>query len=187
MYLVHQNLSVCMVCQVATEKNQSSSCRGHFSRRREGREGGDDSPARQALGVTPDGAVLEFKTKGRADDGLVDYVLTDLRATGKRRPWPEAAAGDWWRARTFVHAQGTDPGAMLHSVEKTERPGFTRATNDALTLTSRGVASECRRATGSPPTCCTARSALIAAQPDVCPAVIPADQVDEWRRQKRLY
>jgi hypothetical protein len=73
---------------------------------------------------------------------------------------------------------------LLHSADKTEATSFSRATNDALTLLSRGgfgvqegywVATYLMQGA----------IGLVSAQPD-CPPVVPVDQIDEWRRQKRL-
>jgi TetR/AcrR family tetracycline transcriptional repressor len=138
----------------------------------------------QALGVTPMALYWHFKNKDELMLGIVDHVLTDVRAdrdgTG---PWLTQLRA---MVETLVTVMRAHPilADLLHSVEKSEAVSFSRATDDALALLARGgfdveegfwVASYLLHGA----------IGLIAAQPD-CPVTIPADQVDEWRRQKRL-
>ena len=69
-------------------------------------------------------------------------------------------------------------------VEKDEAASFSRATNDALTLLTR-AGFDVREAFWVATYLLHGAIGLVAGQPD-CPTAVPADQVAEWRRQKRL-
>ncbi len=185
MYLVHETCTL-YGCQVATEKLSKSAVaeRALQLGDEEGLEAVTIRRLAQELGVTPMALYWHFKNKDELLMGIVDHVLTDLRADREADdPWQQQLRA---MVEVLVTVMRRHPilADLLHSVEKSEATSFTRATNDALTLLSRGgfgvqegywVATYLLHGA----------IGLISAQPD-CPTAIPADQVDEWRRQKRL-
>jgi AcrR family transcriptional regulator len=138
----------------------------------------------QALGVTPMALYWHFKNKDELLVGIVDHVLTDVRADRNATdPWLTQLRA---MVETLVTVMRAHPilADLLHSVEKSEAASFSRATNDALTLLTEGGFSV-REGFWVATYLLHGAIGLVAAQPD-CPAIVPADQVEEWRRQKRL-
>jgi AcrR family transcriptional regulator len=138
----------------------------------------------QELGVTPMALYWHFKNKDELLLGIADHVLAGVKAT--RDP------GDPWLSQlramveVLVGAMRAHPSlhALLQAVDKQAVASFTRATNDALELLTRGgfgleesywVSSYLLH--GS--------IGLVAAQPG-CPTMMTPEQAVEWRRQKRL-
>jgi TetR/AcrR family transcriptional regulator, tetracycline repressor protein len=173
-------------CQVATEKLSKAAVaeRALQLGDEEGLEAVTIRRLAQLLGVTPMALYWHFKNKDELLVGVVDHVLTEVRAD-------RAATDPWQRqlramAEALVTVMRQHPVLpdLLHAIEKSNANSFSRATDDALGLLARGgftvqegywVASYLLHAA----------IGLVAAQPD-CPAIVPADQVEEWRRQKRL-
>ena len=138
----------------------------------------------QELGVTPMALYWHFKNKDELLLGLVDHVLTDVRA--------DRAAADPWPAQlramveALVRAMRAHPCLpdLLHAVDKQDVEGFTRATEDALGLLERAgfpleegywVASYLLHSA----------IGLVNAQPG-CPPGVPPERAGEWRRQRRV-
>jgi AcrR family transcriptional regulator len=138
----------------------------------------------QELGVTPMALYWHFKNKDELMLGIADHVLAGVKAT--RDP-----ADQWLRqlramVEVLVDAMRAHPSlhALLQAVDKQAVASFTRATNDALELLSRGgfgleesywVSSYLLHGA----------IGLVAAQPG-CPTMMTPEQAVEWRRQKRL-
>ncbi|WP_309238147.1 TetR/AcrR family transcriptional regulator [Actinoplanes aureus] len=136
------------------------------------------------LGVTPMALYWHFKNKDELLLGVVDHVLSGVRA--------DPAAGDPWQKRlrtvfeTVVDVMRAHPSLpdLLHSVDKQQTESFTRATNDTLALlTDAGFTID--EGYWVATYLLNAAIGLVAGQPD-CPASVPAEQVEEWRRQKRI-
>ncbi|HEX6871982.1 MAG TPA: TetR family transcriptional regulator [Micromonosporaceae bacterium] len=138
----------------------------------------------QELGVTPMALYWHFKNKDELLLGIVDHALATVKAT--RDP------DDSWQRQlramveSLVSVMREHPSLtdLLPVVDKQLAASFSRATNDALELLTRGgfnldegywVASYLLHG-------CIG---LVAAQPG-CPATMPPAQAPEWRRQKRL-
>lgn len=185
MYFVHETCTL-YGCQVATEKLSKAAVAERALRLgdEEGLEAVTVRRLAQALGVTPMALYWHFKNKDELLVGIVDHVLTDVRA--------DRDAADPWLTQlramveTLVTVMRAHPilADLLHSVEKSEATSFSRATNDALTLLTQAGFSV-REGFWVATYLLHGAIGLVAAQPD-CPAIVPADQVEEWRRQKRL-
>ncbi|GAA2892738.1 hypothetical protein Acy02nite_40020 [Actinoplanes cyaneus] len=136
------------------------------------------------LGVTPMALYWHFKNKDELLLGIVDHVLTDVRA--------DRSAGDPWQKQlraiveTVVGVMRAHPSLpdLLHSTDKTQTPSFTRATNDTLALLA-DAGFDVEEAYWIAMYLLTGSMGLVASQPD-CPANVPAEQAEEWRRQKRI-
>lgn len=138
----------------------------------------------QELGVTPMALYWHFKNKDELLLGVIDHVLSDVRAD-------RSAADPWLKQlramlETLVGVMRRHPVLpdLLFAVDKSRAASFTRASNDSLALLSEAgftiqesfwIASYLLHGA----------IGLVAAQPD-CPPSVPADQVAEWRRQRRL-
>jgi len=138
----------------------------------------------QVLGVTPMALYWHFKNKDELLLGIVDHMLAGVRVdradTGAWQPQLRAMVD------VLVDLMRDHPSLsdLLFSVEKSRSKSFTRATDDALALLTRGgftvqesywVASQLLHGA----------IGLVAAQPD-CPSIVPQAQAPEWRRQRRL-
>jgi AcrR family transcriptional regulator len=138
----------------------------------------------QDLGVTPMALYWHFKNKDELLLGMVDHVLSGVRSAREPDdPWLDQLRA---MVETLVDVMRAHPclPELLQSVDKQQTTSFTRATNDALELLSRGgfgleegywVASHLLHAA----------IGLVAAQPD-CPTTMTPEEAVEWRRQKRL-
>ena len=173
-------------CQVGTDRLSRATVAEHALKLADA-EGLDAVTIRrlaQELGVTPMALYWHFKNKDELLLGIADHVLAGVKAT--RDP------GDPWmrQLRAMVEAlvggmrEHPSLPALLQVVDKEQAASFSRATNDALELLTRGglnldeaywVASYLLQ--GS--------IGLVAAQPG-CPATMTPEQAAEWRRQKRL-
>ena len=138
----------------------------------------------QELGVTPMALYWHFKNKDELLAGVVDHALSTVRA--------DRAAGDPWSGQlramvaALVAVMREHPSLpeLMHSVDKSRGDSFTRATNDALALlTEAGFGIE--EAYWVATYLLHAAIGLVQAEPG-CPASVPAAEVTEWRRQKRL-
>ncbi|MEU8664353.1 TetR/AcrR family transcriptional regulator [Actinoplanes philippinensis] len=136
------------------------------------------------LGVTPMALYWHFKNKEELLLGMVDHVLTDVRA--------DRNTDDPWQKRlrrvveTVVGVMREHPSlpTLLHAVDKTQTESFNRATNDTLALLSdagftveEGYWVAMHLLNG----CIGA----VSGQP-ACPPGTPAGHETEWRRQKRV-
>ncbi|MFI1994388.1 TetR/AcrR family transcriptional regulator [Actinoplanes sp. NPDC020271] len=136
------------------------------------------------LSVTPMALYWHFKNKDELLLGVVDHVLTDVRA--------DRSAGDPWQKQlraiveTVVGVMRAHPSLpdLLHSTDKTQTPSFTRATNDTLALLA-DAGFDVEESYWIAMYLLNGAIGLVAGQPD-CPASVPADQAEEWRRQKRV-
>jgi TetR/AcrR family transcriptional regulator, tetracycline repressor protein len=173
-------------CQVVTDRLSRATVAEHALKLAdtEGLETVTIRRLAQELGVTPMALYWHFKNKDELLLGIADHVLAGVKAT--RDP-----ADPWLRQlRAMVEAlvgvmrEHPSLSALLQAVDKEAAASFTRATNDALELLSRGgfsldegywIASYLLH--GS--------IGLVAAQPG-CPATMTPEQAAEWRRQKRL-
>ncbi|BCJ41895.1 hypothetical protein GCM10010168_75830 [Actinoplanes ianthinogenes] len=136
------------------------------------------------LGVTPMALYWHFKNKDELLLGIVDHVLSDVRA--------DRSAGDPWQKQlraiveTVVGVMRAHPCLpdLLHAADKTQAESFTRATNDTLTLLAE-AGFDVEESYWIAMYLLNGAMGLVAAQPD-CPAGVPPEQADEWRRQKRV-
>ncbi|MFI6076149.1 TetR/AcrR family transcriptional regulator [Actinoplanes sp. NPDC051343] len=138
----------------------------------------------QALGVTPMALYWHFKNKDELMLGIVDHVLDGVRADrADTDPWDIQLRA---MVDSLVRVMRAHPilADLLHSVEKDEATSFSRATDDALTLLTR-AGFEVREAFWVASYLLHGAIGLVSGQPD-CPTMVPAQDVAEWRRQKRL-
>ncbi|GAA0422710.1 hypothetical protein Aca07nite_24300 [Actinoplanes capillaceus] len=136
------------------------------------------------LGVTPMALYWHFKNKDELLLGMVDHVLSGVRA--------DPATGGPWQKRlrnvveTVVGVMRAHPSlpVLLHAVDKTQTESFNRATNDTLALlTEAGFTVEEGFWVAS--YLLNACIGIVGAQPG-CPPGLPSEQEPEWRRQKRV-
>ena len=173
-------------CQVATDRLSRTTVVEHALKLADA-EGLDSVTIRrlaQELGVTPMALYWHFKNKDELLLGIADHVLSGVKATrDPDDPWLRQLRA---MVEALVGGMREHPSlpALLQAVDKERAPSFSRATNDALELLTRGgfnldeaywVASYLLQ--GS--------IGLVAAQPG-CPATMTPEQAVEWRRQKRL-
>ncbi|WIM94976.1 TetR family transcriptional regulator [Actinoplanes oblitus] len=136
------------------------------------------------LGVTPMALYWHFKNKDELMLGVVDHVLSGVRA--------DRSAGDPWQKQlraiveTVVGVMRAHPCLpdLLHAADKTRADSFTRATNDTLTLLAEG-GFDVEQSYWIATYLLNGAMGLVAGQPD-CPANVPPEQAEEWRRQKRI-
>jgi AcrR family transcriptional regulator len=138
----------------------------------------------QDLGVTPMALYWHFKNKDELLLGIADHVLSGVRASRQPDdPWLSQLRA---MVEALVEVMRAHPSLpeLLQSVDKQRATSFTRATNDALDLLSRGgfsleegywIASYLLHGA----------IGLVAAQPG-CPSTMTPEQGAEWQRQKRL-
>jgi TetR/AcrR family tetracycline transcriptional repressor len=185
MYLVHETCTL-YGCQVAGERLSKTAVAERALRLGDD-EGLDAVTIRrlaQELGVTPMALYWHFKNKDELLLGVVDHVLADVRADRSAAdPWPKQLRA---MLEVLVGVMRRHPVLpdLLNSVDKTLATSFSRATNDALALLTQGgftvqesywVASYLLKGA----------IGLVAMQPD-CPPALPAGEVAEWRRQRRI-
>ena len=136
------------------------------------------------LGVTPMALYWHFKNKDELLLGVVDHVLSGVRA--------DPAAGEPWQTRlravleTVVGVMRAHPSLphLLHSVDKTRTESFSRATNDTLALlVDAGFTLEEGYWIAS--YLLTGAIGLVDGQPGGPPG-LSGEQAAEWRRQKRI-
>ncbi|WP_433204841.1 TetR/AcrR family transcriptional regulator [Dactylosporangium sp. CS-047395] len=136
------------------------------------------------LGVTPMALYWHFKNKDELLLGLVDHVLSEVRADrGTGDPWPVQLRA---MVEALVRAMRAHPCLpdLLHAVDKKDVESFTRATNDSLALLEQaGFSLE----EGYWVASYLLHSAigLVQAQPG-CPMFVPPDQVGDWLRTQRI-
>jgi AcrR family transcriptional regulator len=138
----------------------------------------------QELGVTPMALYWHFKNKDELLLGIVDHVLTGVRA--------DRDAGDSWRRQlramleALVAVMRAHPCLpdLLHAVDKSQAASFSRATDDALTLLAQ-AGFDAQEGMWVATYLLHGAMGLVSGQPD-CPPTVPAGQVPEWRRQRRL-
>lgn len=185
MYLVHETRTS-YSCQVTGDRLTKAAVADRALRLAD-EEGLDAVTVRRLakeLGVTPMALYWHFKNKEELLLGMVDHLLTDVRA--------DANTDDPWQKRlrrvveTVVGVMREHPSlpALLHSVDKTQTESFNRATNDTLALLADAgftVEEGYWVATYLLNGC----MGVVSGQPG-CPPGVPADQEPEWRRQKRV-
>jgi AcrR family transcriptional regulator len=139
----------------------------------------------QELGVTPMALYWHFKNKDELLLGITDHVMAGVRADRSATdPWPAQLRA---MITVLVDAMRAHPCLpdLLHTADKNQMHSFTRATDDALALLS-----QAGFATAESYWIATyllhASIGLVAAQPGR-PASVPAQQADEWLRQRRLH
>ncbi|MET0425490.1 MAG: TetR family transcriptional regulator [Actinoplanes sp.] len=138
----------------------------------------------QELGVTPMALYWHFKNKDELLIGICDHALAEVRADrNAAAPWQQQLRG-MVEALLGVLVRHPFLADLFHSIDKECSDNFLQAEDDALALLAQAgfdrdegfwVASHLLYGV----------IGLRAAQPD-CPALVPADRADEWRRQKRL-
>jgi AcrR family transcriptional regulator len=185
MYLVHETRTL-YSCQVAEERLSKASVaeRALSLADQEGLEAVTIRRLAQKLGVTPMALYWHFKNKDELLLGMVDHVLSGVRANRTATdPWQKQLRA---MVEVLVRVMRDHPSLpdLLHLVDKDRATSFSRATNDALALlTQAGFTVEegfwiasylLHGAIG-----------LVAAQPG-CPQVVPPEEAGEWRRQRRL-
>jgi AcrR family transcriptional regulator len=138
----------------------------------------------QELGVTPMALYWHFKNKEELLLGIVDHALTGVRA--------DRSADDPWQKQlramveAVVDVMRRHPVLpdLLHVADKKEATSFARASDDALAVLGRagfGVQEGYWIATYL----LHGAIGLVEGQPD-CPPTLPAAEVTEWRRQRRI-
>jgi TetR/AcrR family transcriptional regulator, tetracycline repressor protein len=138
----------------------------------------------QELGVTPMALYWHFKNKDELLLGIVDHALVGVKAT--REPddnWQHQlrAMVESLIAVMRAHPCLTD---LLHAVDMRQASSFSRATNDALELLSRGGYS-LEEGYWAASYLLHGSIGLVSAQPGCPTTMTPAEGI-EWRRQKRL-
>jgi len=138
----------------------------------------------QELGVTPMALYWHFKNKDELLLGVIDHVLADVRSDrGIADPWAKQLRA---MLETLVGVMRRHPvlPELLFAVDKARATSFTRATNDSLALLSEAGFS-IQEGYWIASYLLHGAIGLVAAQPD-CPPALPADEVAEWRRQRRI-
>jgi TetR/AcrR family tetracycline transcriptional repressor len=186
MYVVHETCTL-YGCQVTPAERLSRATVAERALRLADDEGVDAITIRRLakeLGVTPMALYWHFKNKEELLMGVVDHVLSDVRA--------DRSAGDPWQKQlraiveTVIGVMRAHPSLpdLLHSADKTQSPSFTRATNDTLALLA-DAGFDVEEGYWIAMHLLNGAMGIVGAQPD-CPANVPSDQVEEWRRQKRV-
>jgi TetR/AcrR family tetracycline transcriptional repressor len=186
MYLVHETCTL-YGCQVTGDRLTKAAVAERALRLADsdGLEAVTIRRLAKELGVTPMALYWHFKNKDELLLGVVDHVLSSVRA--------DPAAGDPWQDRlrvvfeTVVNVMRRHPSlpALLHLVDKMQTESFTRATNDTLALlTDAGFTVE--EGYWVATHLLNAAMGLVAGQPG-CPPSLPPEQATEWLRQKRLH
>src|SRR5215813_12972069 len=139
MYFVHHTCTV-YSCQVGSEKLSRETVAEHALKLADA-EGLDSVTIRrlaQEMGVTPMALYWHFKNKDELFLGIVDHALTGVKATREPDdPWQH-------QLRSMVEALLTVMRAhpslteLFHFVDMRAASSFSRATNDALELLTRG-------------------------------------------------
>ncbi len=138
----------------------------------------------QELGVTPMALYWHFKNKEELLLGIVDHALDGVRA--------DRSAADPWATQlramlqTVVDVLRRHPVLpdLLHVADKKEATSFARASDDTLAVLAKagfGVQEGYWIATYL----LHGAIGLVDGQPD-CPPTVPAGEVAEWRRQRRV-
>ncbi|GIF03707.1 TetR/AcrR family transcriptional regulator [Actinoplanes siamensis] len=136
------------------------------------------------LGVTPMALYWHFKNKEELLLGVVDHVLSDVRA--------DRSAGDPWQKQlraileTVIGVMRAHPCLpdLMHSADKMQTPSFIRATNDTLALLA-DAGFGLDEAYWIATYLLNGAIGAVAGQPG-CPPGVPPEQAAEWRRQKRV-
>jgi TetR/AcrR family tetracycline transcriptional repressor len=174
-------------CQVTPAERLSKATVAERALRLADEEGLDAITIRRLakeLGVTPMALYWHFKNKDELLLGVVDHVLSDVRADRSAGdPWPKQLRAI---VETVVGVMRSHPCLpdLLHSTDKMETASFTRATNDTLALLA-DAGFDVEEAYWIATYLLNGAMGLVAAQPDRPPG-LPADEADEWRRQKRI-
>jgi TetR/AcrR family tetracycline transcriptional repressor len=185
MYLVHETCTL-YGCQVAGEKLSKATVAERALRLgdEQGVEAVTIRRLAHELGVTPMALYWHFKNKDDLLLGVVDHVLSGVRA--------DRSAGDPWQRQlramveVVVEVMRDHPSLpdLLHSVDKNRAPSFLRATNDALALLT-AAGFDVEEAWWVAEYLLNGAIGLAQGRPD-CPSEVPPEQASEWRRQRRL-
>ncbi|SLM03446.1 TetR family transcriptional regulator [Actinoplanes sp. SE50/110] len=186
MYLVHETCTL-YGCQVTPAERLSRAAVAERALRLADEEGLDAVTIRRLakeLGVTPMALYWHFKNKDELLLGVVDHVLSGVRA--------DRSAGDPWQRQlraiveTVVGVMRDHPCLpdLLHAADKTQAASFTRATNDTLALLA-DAGFDVEEGYWIAMYLLNGAIGLVGAQPDR-PADVPAGRAEEWRRQKRV-
>lgn len=186
MYLVHETCTL-YGCQVTPAERLSKATVAERALRLGDEEGLDAITIRRLakeLGVTPMALYWHFKNKEELLTGVVDHVLSDVRA--------DRSTGDPWQKQlraiveTVIQVMREHPCLpdLLHSTDKTQTPSFTRATNDTLALLA-DAGFDVEEAYWIAMYLLNGAMGIVGAQPGY-PPNMAVDQAEEWRRQKRI-
>lgn len=185
MYLVHETCTL-YGCQVAAERLSKAAVAEAALRLgdAEGLEAVTIRRLAQDLGVTPMALYWHFKNKDELFLGVVDHALTDVRADRSASdPWPKQLRA---MVESLVDAMRRHPilPDLLHHSDKARATSFNRATEDVLALLTRaGFTVQEGFWIGS--YLLHGVIGLVHAQLEK-PSQLPAGQVPEWRRQRRI-
>jgi AcrR family transcriptional regulator len=136
------------------------------------------------LGVTPMALYWHFKNKDELYLGIVDHAMTRVKATrDPSDPWQHQLRA-MVEALIAVMREHMSLPELLRAVDMQQAASFSRATNDALELLTRGGYS-LEEGYWAASYLLHGCIGLVAAQPG-CPTTMTAAQGAEWRRQKRL-
>lgn len=186
MYLVHETCTL-YGCQVTPAERLSKATVAERALRLADEEGLDAITIRRLakeLGVTPMALYWHFKNKEELLMGVVDHVFSEVRADRSAGdPWQKQLRAIFETAIGVMRAHPCLPD-LMHATDKTQTPSFTRATNDTLALLA-DAGFDVEEAYWIAMYLLNGAMGLVAGQPDH-PATVPADQAEEWRRQKRV-
>jgi AcrR family transcriptional regulator len=185
MYFVHETCTL-YGCQVTGERLSKAAVAERALRLgdQEGLEAVTIRRLAQELGVTPMALYWHFKNKDELLLGVIDHVLAGVRADRSAAdPWPVQLRA-MVEALVAVMREHPVLPDLLPGVDKSRATSFTRATNDALALLAEaGFSVQEGFWIGSH--LLHGAIGLVAAQPD-CPPTLPAGEVGEWRRRRRV-
>jgi AcrR family transcriptional regulator len=138
----------------------------------------------QDLGVTPMALYWHFKNKDELLLGIVHHALAGVKATRKPAdPWQHQLRA---MVQSLIAVMREHPSltALLQAVDMRQASSFSRATNDALELLTRGGYS-LEDGYWAASYLLHGSIGLVSAQPG-CPMTMTEAEAVEWRRQKRL-
>jgi TetR/AcrR family transcriptional regulator, tetracycline repressor protein len=138
----------------------------------------------QELGVTPMALYWHFKNKDELLVGLADHLLDGVKATrSPDDPWLQQLRA---MVEALLDVMRVHPSLpeLLMLIDKSHATAFTRATNDALDLLSRG-GYDLEEGYWVSSYLLHGAIGLVEAQPG-CPTTMTPPEAEEWRRQRRL-
>jgi AcrR family transcriptional regulator len=138
----------------------------------------------QELGVTPMALYWHFKSKEELLLGIVDHALEGVRSgRDPETPWNVQLRAMVEALVDVLRRHPVLPD-LMHACEKDQTPNFIRATNDALALLTQ-AGFDLQESFWVAIYLMNGAVNMVGADTE-CPPLVPADQVHEWRRQKRL-
>jgi TetR/AcrR family transcriptional regulator, tetracycline repressor protein len=139
----------------------------------------------QELGVTPMALYWHFKNKDELLLGITDHALGAVKATrDPHDPWQRQLRAMVEALVALMREHPCLP-ALLQVVDKQQAASFARATNDALALLEQ-AGFELRESYWVAGYLLQGATALVAGEPERCPADLSQAEAAEWRRQRRL-